>query len=229
MPCRDHKGINEGSAIRLAPFFVPVGLLFVPGCASWHCDSGGFPRPAGGERSELLPGPPAGRKPHSLPSAPGTGGNRHRLFVHRQLPDPSLLYSRGPSDVRNVHSNAIGTGEALLMYGMRLRMRSVQESAFWCTEGVFGGSVSTPGGYFVTDFWEDVIITFPTRRDFAAPSRGRAGFLRAGSKKNGKAGFPPVRLRIRRAMGRARRPCRPRKTLSRAWDNCRPGKTLPHA
>ena len=29
-----------------------------------HCGSGGFPRPAGGERSDWLPGPPYGRKPH---------------------------------------------------------------------------------------------------------------------------------------------------------------------
>ena len=49
----------------------------------WHFRSGGFPRPAGGERSDLLPGPPDGRKPHTPTSAPGTGGNRHRLFVHR--------------------------------------------------------------------------------------------------------------------------------------------------
>ena len=104
----------------------------------WHCRSGGFPRPAGGERSDLLPGPPDGRKPHTLPSAPGTGGNRHRLFVHRQLPDPSLLYRRGssdvrnasvecdryrrgPSDVRKASSDVIGTGKPLLLYEIRLR------------------------------------------------------------------------------------------------------------
>ena len=88
----------------------------------------------------------------------------------------------------------------------------------------------------------DFFHTFPTRREFAAPSPGRAGFLRDGSRKKrasgfppgrlqkkGKDGFPPVRLRIRRATDRARRPCRPRKTLSCAWDNCRPRKTLSRA
>ena len=126
------------------------------------------------------------------------------------------------------------------MYEMRVRVRSVQESPFCCTKYVFEGPVSTPGGYFATDFWEGVNKvmgpsppevcqmpicvdsgknhTSPLRRESAAPSTGRTGFLRAGSKKSDRLGFPPVRLRIRRAMGRARRPCRPRKTLLHAWE-----------
>ena len=50
------------------------------------------------------------------------------------------------------------------MYEMRVRMRSVQERPFWCTEGVFGGPVGKLGGYFG---YIDSL---------------RPGFLRAGSK-----------------------------------------------
>ena len=68
-------------------------------------------------------------------------------------------------------------------------MRSVQERPFWCTKGDFGGPVSTPGGYFADGRWgrcdfflssRDFFHTFPTRREFAAPSPGRVGFLRSG-------------------------------------------------
>ena len=67
-------------------------------------------------------------------------------------------------------------------------MRSVQERAFWCTEGVFGGPVSTPGGYFVT----------------AAEKTKRTGFLRSGCASAGLR-IGPVGLAV------------PGKPFPRAW------------
>ena len=42
------------------------------------------------------------------------------------------------SFIVNCQTPHFGTAEPLLMYEMRLRMRSVQERPFCCTEGVFG-------------------------------------------------------------------------------------------
>ena len=91
---------------------------------------------AGGRRAPRLAPRTTGReKTASRPLHPGReetaiAGTLHSVFhsSNRQAPH-------------------IGTSEALLMYEMRVRMRSVQERPFCCTEGVFGGPISTPGGY----------------------------------------------------------------------------------
>ena len=92
------------------------------------------------------------------------------------------------------------------MYEMRVSVQSVQERPFWCTEGVFGGSVSTSGGYFATDFREgpqEKITRSPFAENLppplpeervssgtAAKKTDRPGFLRSGCASAGLRGGP---------------------------------------
>ena len=121
------------------------------------------PRTAEREKTALLP-PHPGREETAIVSS---------FIVNYQTPhfctgEALLMYEMLVRD-------AIGTGEALLVYGRSLRGTGKH------TRRVFLGGLLGRCDYFLR--------TFPTRRDFAAPSPGRAGFLRAGSKKTGRPGF----------------------------------------
>ena len=161
----------------------------------------------------MLPGPPDGRTPHTLPSAPGTGGNRisatraqagsrsHATpIVHRfsafSLRPPILrswIFGEGPEKIRARCGEDLGKVRCSFGEGVKK----------------VGGPSSTPGGY------PGQIISL------------RPGFLRSGCASAGLWGGPGG-LAVPGKHSRMRVNLPSKENPLACVGQSRPGKTRPH-